>query len=134
MWIEFLIEWIFSNAAGKLCMDELQPTNPPLIMTLCGSKGSKINISQMIAAVGQQTVKLWFFLSSEHLSIKFNWSFFVVGRLVEVEFRTVLSIEHCLILIWTQRTPQQRVSFRIVSTVDWHQLNFSSTQWEVEKD
>jgi DNA-directed RNA polymerase III subunit RPC1 len=44
------------DQAGKLCMDELQTWNPPLIMTLCGSKGSKINISQMIAAVGQQTV------------------------------------------------------------------------------
>lgn len=30
--------------------------NSPLIMTLCGSKGSKINISQMVACVGQQAV------------------------------------------------------------------------------
>jgi DNA-directed RNA polymerase beta' subunit len=39
-------------------MNELQPSNTVLIMTLCGSKGSKLNISQMIAAVGQQTVCL----------------------------------------------------------------------------
>jgi DNA-directed RNA polymerase beta' subunit len=61
---------MISIIAGKLCMDELQTTNPPLIMTLCGSKGSKINISQMIAAVGQQTVKFRFFHSFQHFLVK----------------------------------------------------------------
>lgn len=42
--------------AGKVCLSELHPTNSPLIMTLCGSKGSNINISQMIACVGQQAL------------------------------------------------------------------------------
>ena len=30
--------------------------NKPLIMALCGSKGSPVNLSQMIGCVGQQTV------------------------------------------------------------------------------
>eukprot|EP00232_Nephroselmis_pyriformis_P008411 CAMPEP_0182876754 /NCGR_PEP_ID=MMETSP0034_2-20130328/14327_1 /TAXON_ID=156128 /ORGANISM="Nephroselmis pyriformis, Strain CCMP717" /LENGTH=1384 /DNA_ID=CAMNT_0025009559 /DNA_START=143 /DNA_END=4294 /DNA_ORIENTATION=- len=42
--------------AGKVCMDELHWHNSPLIMSRCGSKGSPINISQMVACVGQQTV------------------------------------------------------------------------------
>ncbi|KNC52211.1 DNA-directed RNA polymerase [Thecamonas trahens ATCC 50062] len=41
---------------GDICLAELKPTNAPLIMTMCGSKGSNINISQMVACVGQQTV------------------------------------------------------------------------------
>ncbi len=42
--------------AGNWCMAELPHSNSPLIMATCGSKGSNINISQMIACVGQQTV------------------------------------------------------------------------------
>ena len=43
--------------AGTACLNELPYlTNSPLIMAVCGSKGSKINISQMIACVGQQAV------------------------------------------------------------------------------
>ncbi|XP_074555847.1 LOW QUALITY PROTEIN: DNA-directed RNA polymerase III subunit 1-like [Curcuma longa] len=42
--------------AGNVCMDELHWRNSPLIMSQCGSKGSPINISQMIACVGQQSV------------------------------------------------------------------------------
>jgi DNA-directed RNA polymerase III subunit RPC1 len=42
--------------AGQICLQELHRHNTPLIMALCGSKGSNINISQMIACVGQQTV------------------------------------------------------------------------------
>ncbi|KAL0218618.1 hypothetical protein P9112_004271 [Eukaryota sp. TZLM1-RC] len=41
---------------GKVCLKELHHTNAPLIMAVCGSKGSTINISQMVACVGQQTV------------------------------------------------------------------------------
>ncbi|GAB4843613.1 hypothetical protein Ancab_013577 [Ancistrocladus abbreviatus] len=37
-------------------MKELHWRNSPLIMSQCGSKGSPINISQMVACVGQQTV------------------------------------------------------------------------------
>jgi len=44
------------ESAGKLCVQELHKTNTPLIMSLCGSKGSNINISQMIACVGQQAL------------------------------------------------------------------------------
>lgn len=43
--------------AGKECIAKLPYfSNAPLIMAECGSKGSKINIAQMIACVGQQTV------------------------------------------------------------------------------
>eukprot|EP00899_Mesostigma_viride_P025365 jgi/Mesvir1/6012/Mv00758-RA.2 len=42
--------------AGKVCMKELHWRNSPLIMSQCGSKGSPINISQMVACVGQQSV------------------------------------------------------------------------------
>ncbi|CAK9184824.1 unnamed protein product [Ilex paraguariensis] len=41
---------------AKVCMEELHWRNSPLIMSQCGSKGSPINISQMIACVGQQSV------------------------------------------------------------------------------
>jgi len=44
------------ESAGKVCKTELHRTNSPLIMALCGSKGSFINISQMIACVGQQAI------------------------------------------------------------------------------
>lgn len=40
----------------QVCMKELHWRNSPLIMSQCGSKGSAINISQMIACVGQQSV------------------------------------------------------------------------------
>ncbi|KAJ8503700.1 hypothetical protein OPV22_004586 [Ensete ventricosum] len=42
--------------AGNVCMNELHWRNSPLIMSQCGSKGSPINISQMVACVGQQSV------------------------------------------------------------------------------
>lgn len=44
------------DSAGKLCVQELHKTNTPLIMAQSGSKGSYINISQMIACVGQQAL------------------------------------------------------------------------------
>ncbi|CAL5026703.1 unnamed protein product [Urochloa decumbens] len=44
------------TAAGNVCMDTLHWRNSPLIMSQCGSKGSPINISQMVACVGQQSV------------------------------------------------------------------------------
>ena len=44
------------EAAGNACLDALPKLNSPLIMALCGSKGSTINISQMMACVGQQAV------------------------------------------------------------------------------
>lgn len=40
--------------AGKACTEELKPYNSALIMTNCGSKGSALNISQMVALAGQQ--------------------------------------------------------------------------------
>ncbi|PKY40391.1 beta and beta-prime subunits of DNA dependent RNA-polymerase [Rhizophagus irregularis] len=42
--------------AGQICMTELNKYNAPLIMATCGSKGSKINVSQMVACVGQQII------------------------------------------------------------------------------
>ena len=40
--------------AGKSLMTDLPKTNSPKIMAQCGSKGSAINVSQMIACLGQQ--------------------------------------------------------------------------------
>lgn len=40
----------------QVCMNTLHWRNSPLIMSQCGSKGSPINISQMVACVGQQSV------------------------------------------------------------------------------
>jgi DNA-directed RNA polymerase beta' subunit len=57
--LEVVLNGILSNVrsyAGDECLKELPRTNAPLIMTLCGSKGSSVNISQMVACVGQQTV------------------------------------------------------------------------------
>ncbi|CAF4392028.1 unnamed protein product, partial [Rotaria sp. Silwood2] len=45
------------ESVGKLCFQELQrSSNSPLIMAISGSKGSNINISQMVACVGQQAI------------------------------------------------------------------------------
>ncbi|KAK2077195.1 hypothetical protein QBZ16_004829 [Prototheca wickerhamii] len=44
------------EAAAKVCMGSLHHRNSPLIMSQCGSKGSPINIAQMVACVGQQSV------------------------------------------------------------------------------
>ncbi|KAL9232875.1 hypothetical protein vseg_007938 [Gypsophila vaccaria] len=44
------------EVAGKVCMETLHWRNSPLIMSQCGSKGSPINISQMVVCVGQQAV------------------------------------------------------------------------------
>ena len=41
---------------GQTCLQELDPKNAPLIMSVCGSKGSKINVCQMVACVGQQII------------------------------------------------------------------------------
>lgn len=41
---------------GNICIKELSSFNSPIIMQDCGSKGSKINVSQMIACVGQQII------------------------------------------------------------------------------
>ncbi|KAH9411886.1 RNA polymerase Rpb1 [Ordospora pajunii] len=41
---------------GSICIKELSVRNAPNIMQACGSKGSKINVSQMVSCVGQQIV------------------------------------------------------------------------------
>ena len=41
---------------GTNCINHLDRYNKPLIMSLCGSKGNPVNLSQMIGCVGQQTV------------------------------------------------------------------------------
>ena len=42
--------------AGKFCISELSKHNAPLVMAASGSKGSYLNVSQMVAAVGQQII------------------------------------------------------------------------------
>lgn len=39
---------VIRDNVGKACVRELHSSNTPLIMALSGSKGSSINISQMI--------------------------------------------------------------------------------------
>ncbi|SHO79390.1 RNA polymerase III largest subunit C160 [Malassezia sympodialis ATCC 42132] len=41
---------------GEICMTELSRHNAALLMAVCGSKGSKINVAQMVACVGQQII------------------------------------------------------------------------------
>ena len=41
---------------GEICMTELSRHNAALTMAVCGSKGSKINVAQMVACVGQQII------------------------------------------------------------------------------
>lgn len=42
--------------AGTYCVDTLSRNNAPLIMAKSGSKGSDLNVAQMIALVGQQII------------------------------------------------------------------------------
>ncbi|KAI0134089.1 hypothetical protein BJ170DRAFT_184253 [Xylariales sp. AK1849] len=44
------------QAAGAYCIKTLSPNNAPWIMATSGSKGSNINVAQMIALVGQQII------------------------------------------------------------------------------
>ncbi|SCW02286.1 LAFE_0F03092g1_1 [Lachancea fermentati] len=41
---------------GEVCIKELDNLNSCLIMATCGSKGSNLNVSQMVAVVGQQII------------------------------------------------------------------------------
>jgi len=42
--------------AGEMCIESLSRNNAPLVMASSGSKGSTINVAQMIALVGQQII------------------------------------------------------------------------------
>ena len=44
------------SQAGDYCIDTLSRNNAPLIMAISGSKGSVLNVAQMIALVGQQII------------------------------------------------------------------------------
>jgi DNA-directed RNA polymerase III subunit RPC1 len=44
------------EAGGNLCLAVMSKWNSPLLMANSGSKGSKINVSQMVAVVGQQII------------------------------------------------------------------------------
>ena len=57
--LENLISGILSKVrqeAGNVCITELSRWNSPMIMATSGSKGSNINVSQMVAVVGQQII------------------------------------------------------------------------------
>ncbi|CDS14109.1 Putative DNA-directed RNA polymerase [Lichtheimia ramosa] len=57
--MESIVSGILSGVRGdlgKVCMKELNMYNSPSIMARCGSKGSQINVSQMVACVGQQII------------------------------------------------------------------------------
>lgn len=57
--MEILMSGILSSVrqqCGDACFAELSKFNAPMTMAKCGSKGSNINVSQMVAAVGQQII------------------------------------------------------------------------------
>ena len=57
--LESLLNTTLSKVREKVgdnCTKHLDRYNKPLIMSLCGSKGNPVNLSQMIGCVGQQTV------------------------------------------------------------------------------
>ncbi|KAI0314971.1 beta and beta-prime subunits of DNA dependent RNA-polymerase [Amylostereum chailletii] len=57
--LEAMISGVLSEVrdkVGEICMKELSRHDAPLIMATCGSKGSVINVSQMVACVGQQII------------------------------------------------------------------------------
>ena len=45
-----------TNDSGKIGLDSLNPNNRFVTIVKCGSKGSNLNISQMISCLGQQSV------------------------------------------------------------------------------
>ena len=58
--LESMIHEVLSNArddVGKIAMQYLKPTSQALMMARSGSRGSILNLTQMAAAVGQQTVR-----------------------------------------------------------------------------
>ncbi|MDI9620033.1 MAG: DNA-directed RNA polymerase subunit A' [Candidatus Nezhaarchaeota archaeon] len=58
--LETMIHEVLSNArdeVGKIAAKYLKPTSRALIMARSGSRGSILNLTQMAAAVGQQTVR-----------------------------------------------------------------------------
>ncbi|KLO17495.1 beta and beta-prime subunits of DNA dependent RNA-polymerase [Schizopora paradoxa] len=57
--LEAMISGVLSKVrdnVGDLCMQELSRYNAPATMATCGSKGSVINVCQMVACVGQQII------------------------------------------------------------------------------
>lgn len=66
LWLESMVRFVqhrvqgelngVRDVAGRFCMRTLEHHNSPFIMASCGSKGSSINIAQMVALVGQQSV------------------------------------------------------------------------------
>ncbi|KAH9928960.1 beta and beta-prime subunits of DNA dependent RNA-polymerase [Fomitopsis serialis] len=57
--LEAMISGVLSKVrdkVGEICLKELSRHNAPLIMATCGSKGSVINVAQMVACVGQQII------------------------------------------------------------------------------
>jgi DNA-directed RNA polymerase III subunit RPC1 len=57
--VQHRVQGVLNNVrdqAGKVCMRTLHYDNSALAMAACGAKGSAINIAQMVACVGQQSV------------------------------------------------------------------------------
>lgn len=57
--VQHRVQGVLNNVrdiAGKVCMRTLHRGNAALAMATCGAKGSPINIAQMVACVGQQSV------------------------------------------------------------------------------
>ncbi|CAD6583201.1 MAG: hypothetical protein CYPHOPRED_002256 [Cyphobasidiales sp. Tagirdzhanova-0007] len=57
--LESSVSGILSKVRDKcadVCFQELSRHNAPLTMAVCGSKGSNLNVAQMVACVGQQII------------------------------------------------------------------------------
>lgn len=57
--LEATVSGVLSKVRDKcadVCFKELSRHNAPLTMAICGSKGSNINVAQMVACVGQQII------------------------------------------------------------------------------
>ena len=100
---------------GKYCFSNLPATNSALKMAICGSKGSNLNLCQMIACVGQQIV-----------SGKRQNGFYS-------EFQTGLLSEPFPTSKRTLKNRKQEDSFKIRSTTDSLQASSSSIRWQGEK-
>lgn len=117
--------------SGKVCKTELHPTNTPLNMALCGSKGSFINISQMIACVGQQAI------SGKRTPDGFEYRtlphFPRNCRLFNLSLYPFSCLPFCNHILFKQRHQRRKVSWRTVSIQVLYPLSFSFTRWVGEK-
>lgn len=99
--------------------------NAPLTMAVCGSKGSFINISQMIACVGQQAISGH--RPPDGFDVSFAFHFIHSGEVLLPSSRNA----HFRISKSCKRLQRQRVSSKTVSSPVSLRQSSSSTLWAV---